>query len=420
MRTLPEDQNIAALGWFPEHIASASDGGPTRLIGVNQALSPIIPDVVARNIQESFTQGNPAAVLTTLSFGLKAVVRLTPQHTVTRNAGALTIVQPAFPQKGMKGGIQLNLLAESGHPKFESRSPGFEGFMAQTLNGYELFTGTELGLSVLGATLQPEASVETQFNKEFSASGTAAMVPVTRFDLSGYGASNFSAWDNPGAMASVGKVQFKIMVGRTAFEVVKFVSKIYPWGMTVTRSVTIERRSGGGVIRKDSGWQAAKAGIFDFRVTGIPTNPYVFRPGVFRGCFDAKNIRPASNTIIQLSDPANGNNVELAPVYFDANVQLDGQVDTTITSNGVLGFIQLEPKPDTNVEPWQPRLLSPAALQKLITDQGAIGGPVDAMLDVGNSNFRFRASRFEVDVTDSAGTPQFIGIIRGQPVLPNK
>ena len=427
VRTLPEDQNIAALGWFPEHLGSAGDGGPTRLIGANQALSPIIPDVVARNIRESFTQGNPAAALTTLSFGLKAVVRLTPQNTPTRNADALTIVQPAFPQKGMKGGIQLNLLAESGHPKFESRSPGFEGFMAQTLNGYELFTGTALGLSVLGATLQPEASVETQFNKEFSASGTAAMVPVTRFDLSGYGASNFSAWDNPGAMASVGKVQFKIMVGRTAFEVVKFVSKIYPWGITVTRSVTIERRSGGGVVRKDSGWQAAKAGIFDFRLPDennpgqFHPNPFVFRPGVFRGCFDTKNIRPASNTIIQFSDPdpAYSNNVELAPVYFDATVQVDGQVDATITSNGVLGFIQLEPKPDTSVEPWLPRLLSPAALQKLIIDQGAIGGPLDAMLDVGNSNFRFRASRFEVDVTESAGIPQFVGVIRGQPVLPS-
>jgi hypothetical protein len=425
VRTLPEDQNIAALGWFPEYLGSATDGGATRLIGINQELSPIIPDVVVRQIQESFTLGNPAAALTTLSFGLKAVVRLTPQNTATRNADSLDIVQPAFPQKLMKGGIQINLMAEAGNPKFESRSPGFEGFMAQTLNGYELFTGTELGLSVLGATFQPDASVESQFNKEFASGGTAEMVPVSRFDLSGYGASNFSDWDNPGAMASIGKVQFKIMVGRTAFEVVKFVSKIYPWGTTVTRSVTIERRSGGGVIRKDSGWQATQAGILDFRFPDqinpgqfLP-NPFAFSPGVFRGCFDLKNIRPASNNIIQFNDPANGNSVELAPVYFDANVQLDGQVDGNIFSRGILGFIQLEPKPDTTVEPWKPRLLSVAALQKLITDQGAIGGPIDTTLNVGNSDFNFRATRFEVDVTDNAGTPNFAAVVRGQPVLPN-
>lgn len=419
VRTLPEDQNVAALDWFPENLSSATDGGATRLIGINQELSPIIPDVVVRQIRKSFTEGNPAAALTTLSFGLKAIVQLSPQNTATRNADSLDIVQPAFPQKKMKGGIQINLMAESGNPKFDSRSPGFEGFMAQTLNGYELFTGTELGLSVLGATLQPDASVETQFNKEFAASGSARMVPVTRFDLSGYGESNFSEWDNPGALASIGKVQFKIMVGRTAFEVVKFVSKIYPWGTTVTRSVVIERRSGGGVIRKDSGWQATQAGIFDFRLTAIPVNPYQFKPGIFRGCYDLKNIRPASNNIIQFNDPANGNNVELAPVYFDANVQLDGQVDGNIFSRGILGFIQLEPKPDTTVEPWLPRLLSVAALRKLITDQGAIGGPIDAMLNVGASEFRFRATRFEVDVTDNAGTSQFVGVVRGQPALPN-
>ena len=419
VRTLPEDQNIAALGWFPEYLASATDGGPTRLVGINQELAAIIPDVVVRQIKKSFTEGNPTAALTTLAFGLKAVVQLTPQNTASRNADSLELLQPEFPQKKLKGGLQINLLAESGNPKSDSRSPGFAGYMAQTLNGHELFTGTELGLSVLGATLQPDASVETQFNEEFAPGGSNPSVPVTRFDLCGYGASNFSEWDNPGALASIGKVQFKIMVGRTAFEVVKFVSKIYPWGTTVTRSVTIERRGGGGVIRKDSGWQATQSGIFDFRVTGIPNNPYEFRPGVFRGCFDLKNIRPASNDIIEFNDPANGNGVELAPIYFDAQVQLDGQASGNIFSRGVLGFIQLAPKPDTTVDPWLPRLLSKEALQKLIAEQGAIGGPIDAMLNVGNSGFLFRATRFEVDVTDSGGALNFIGVVRGQPVLPN-
>ena len=419
VRTLPEDQNIAALGWFPEHLGSATDGGPTRLIGINQQLAPIIPDVVAREIQKSFRDGSPAAALTTLSFGLKAAIQLLPTNSASRNADSLDIIRPEFPQKQMKGGIQINLMAESGSPRSQSHSPGFAGFMSQTLNGYELFTGIELGLSVLGATFQSDASVETQFNKEFAPGGSNPFVPVTRFDLSGYGASNFSEWDNPGALASIGKVQFKIMVGRTAFEVVKFVSKIYPWGSTVTRTVTIERRAGGGVIRKDTGWQATRAGIFDFRVTGIPNNPYEFRPGVFRGCFELKNIRAATDDIIAFIDPGNGNNVELAPIYFDADVQLEGLANGKTFSRGVLGFIQLAPKPDVTVDPWLPRLLSREALRKLITDQGAIGGPIDAMLNVGNSGFTLRVTRFEVDVADNAGTPNFVAVVRGQPAFPN-
>jgi hypothetical protein len=410
VKTLPEDQDIATLGWFPEYLGSASDGGPTRLIGINHDLAPIIPDLLVHQIEESFTRGNKAAAVTTLSFGLKAIVHLSPLNTNTRNADSLGLVQPDFPKKQLKGGIQINLMAESGIPKSDTRSPGFEGFTSQTLNGYEMFTGTELGLSVLGATLQPDASVETQFNKEFSIDGTDPFVPVTRFDLSGYGASNFSDWDNPHALAQVSKVQFKIIVGRTSFEVVKFVSKIYPWGATVTRSVTIERRTGGGIIRKDSGWQATKAGIFDFRTDGI-SQPYTFHPGVFRGCFNLKNIRPTSNNIISFMDPNNSTKlVELAPVYFDADLQLDGQLEDHIFARGILGFIQLSPKGET---------LSISAFQKLIVDQGAIGGPVDTLLDVGRSGFKFRATRFEVDETDTMGTTHFVGVVRGQPLLPH-
>jgi len=439
VRTLPEDQDPITLGWFPEYLGSATDGGPTRIFGLdfsyNQKLLPIIPDIVVRQIKNCFAEGNLASVWTTLSFGLKAIVMLSPQNAEQRNADSLTIVQPVFPQKHasggilqspwqqMKGSIQISITAESGNPEANlplSPSPGFLGYMAQTLNGYELYTGTELALSVLGATKQSDASVETQFNAEFSKEGSKPFVPVTRFDLSGYGASNFSEWGNPLAMASIGKVQFKIMVGRTAFEVVKFVSIIYPWGITVTRTVTIERRSGGGVIRKDTGWQATRPGILDFRVPGITENKYIFCPGIFRGCFDIAKIRPASDEIIKFKDPDDNTiDVELAPVYFDAKVKIDGAENENIVSIGVLGFIQLAPKPNTSGPVWTPNLLSDEALKKLIEDQGAIGGPIDTMVNVGNSGFKLRATRFEVDVTDNVGALNFVCIIRGQPLLPN-
>lgn len=423
VRTLPEDQNIDTLGWFPEQLSSASDGGPTRLIGVSEELAPVIPDIVMRQIQNSFRDGQETIALTTLAFGLKAGFYLIPQNTEKRNADAIDIIRPDFSDKSLKGGIQVHLSAESGTPKHPSPSPGFEGIMVQTLNGYELSTGTELGLSVLGATFQPGASVETQFNNEFafpSDPSQRTFVPVTRFDLSGYGASNFSDWENEAALASIGKVKFNITVGRTSLMIVKFVSVIYPWAIVVTRSVTIERRSSGGVVRKDSGWQATQSGVFDFRAPdAITDNPYDFRPGLFRGCFNVVNIRPASDDIIEFIDTVGNLDVELAPVYFDAEIKLDGQEEDKVLSTGILGFIQLEPKPDKNVNPWKPRLLSTEAFEQLIKVQGAIGGPIDTLLNIGNSGVQFRATRFEVDVTKDGMATNFVGVIRGQPILPN-
>lgn len=420
VRTLPEDQDEALFGWYPENLSSADDGGPTHLIGTSHDLTPVIPDIVARQIRDSFDNGNQAFALTTLSFGLKAAMFLSPRDAAQRNADDIDFIQPSFPDNKMTGGIQVKLSAESGNPKHASPSPGFNGLMAQSLNGHDLSTGTPLGLSVLGATLQSDASVETQFNKEFSGIGTNPFVPVTRFDISGYGGSNYSEWENEAALASIGKVKFNINVGRTALEIVKFVSKIYPWGTTVTRSVTIERRSGGGVIRKDSGWQATQSGILNFRADpAIPNNPYTFKPGLFRGCFDLVNIRPASDDILTFTDLGNGNNVELAPIYFDANLKLDGQESDKILSTGILGFIQLAPKPDASVNPWMPQLLSEQAFKQLVEQQGPIGGPIDTILEVGNSGFKFRATRFEIDVTDNGGTPNFVGVVRGQPLLPS-
>jgi len=47
------------------------------------------------------------------------------------------------------------------------------------------------------------------------------MVPVTRFDLSGYGESLFSDWCNETSdITAVSKARFDVLVGRTSVEVV--------------------------------------------------------------------------------------------------------------------------------------------------------------------------------------------------------
>ena len=98
------------------------------------------------------------------------------------------------------------------------------------LNGVDLYSGTPLNISVLGATAGSAGSVESLFNNEFA--NLRPRVPVTRYDVSGYGASTFSDWANPrGSFAETTRAQFQVMVGRTALEVVKVASILYPWGI---------------------------------------------------------------------------------------------------------------------------------------------------------------------------------------------
>jgi hypothetical protein len=202
------------------------------------------------------------------------------------------------------------------------------------------------------------------------------------------------------------------MIGRTALEVIKINSVWHPWGVRLTRSVTIERRPGGGVIRRDSGWQAFTPGIFDYRyfdpavpnptVGDILVAPYRFDAGVFRGLFNVRNIRPAPGTVF-----AHGV-TKLVPYYADADIALEG-VPGRSAASGILGYLQTAP----SGEP------APAsAIQALIEAQGPIGGPIDTWMNFGGSGLPFRAQRVEVGLAIEGTNPLFVATLRGAPRLP--
>jgi hypothetical protein len=279
--------------------------------------------------------------------------------------------------------------------------------MRQLLNGVDLPSGAPLGISVLGSTGDPLGSVEKVFNDDMA---SRPRVPVKRIDLSGYGGSNFSDWNNPfAAFAEAAKVQFQLMIGRTLLEVIKVNSVLHPWGIRVTRSITIERRPGGGVIRRDSGWQAFTPGIFDYRYIDPLVNPnliliapYKFDAGVFRGLFNVRTIRPAPGV------PFSASGATLIPYYFDADLALEGVPGRT-SAVGILGYLQTQP----NGAP-----ASANAIKALIEQQGPIGGPIDTWMDFGGSGLPFRAQRVEVGLADETGTPLFVATVRGVPRLP--
>jgi len=405
VRTLDADQDIMTMGWFPTPLASATDGGATHIGARSQKMAAIIPEETLQRTFEVYREGTPVGIRTTFPFGLVAAIRLQPNDTAQRKADLYGLTRPKFSEQRSVGGIQITARAEGGRADDGGESPMFEGRMRQWLNGVDLASGAPLGISVLGETLQPAGSVETVFNNDMAA---RPIVPVGRIDLSGYGGSNFSDWNNPfAAFAEAAKVQFRVMVGRTALEVIKVNSVLHPWGVRVTRSVTVERRPGGGVIRRDSGWQAFTPGIFDYRyfdkgVGDIVVAPYRFDAGVFRGLFHARTIRPAPGAVFSHGTAT------LVPYYFDADVALEGSAGLA-PATGILGYLQTAPSG------------VPAgadALQALIEAQGPIGGPIDTWLNFGGSGLPFRAQRIEVGLANDAGSPLFVATVRGVPSLP--
>jgi len=404
VRTLEKDQDPITLGIFPTPLASANDGGAS-VMGANVAtLVPAIPDLTLEGLVSAHSAGEGVVVVTTLPFGMRALIRLQASATTDRAADRLDYVQPSFSETSrhsLKGALQLALTAQGGSSIPGLESPSFVGVTVQTLNGVDLASGAPLGISVLGATVGSDGSVESLFNNEFA--GARPRVPVTRYDWCGYGASTFSDWSNPkGAFAETTKAQFQVMVGRTALEVIKVSSVLYPWGIRLTRSVTVERRGGGGVIRRDSGWQALGPGLFDFTSTAQPAQPYEIHPGLIRGVFDVDRVRPLAQDAIDL--PGGG---AVLPMAFDAEIAIDGlPVPGRTRATGLVGFLHIKPVGNP---------LSVADFAELIRRQGAIGGPIDAMFEVGGSRLRARALRAEVGVSAAGGSTRFVGAVRATP-----
>ncbi len=389
-------------GPFPSPVAFWDDGGPTVMGSTTVNLVPIAPIPAINEILQSYQAGNPAAVLFTLPFGMKAVATLPKPGKigllpVPRPGFAMN--QPSFTAQNLTGGRQVSLTAA--RPLFElignGRSPSLPGATVQLKNLINQSL-SPLDKSILGDPVDPI------FNGTFAPGGAAPAVPVTRIDLSGYGASMFSDWVDPNANPpAVVQARFDVMNGRTAYEVVKVKSILYPWGAVVVRTITIQRADNAEVLRWDSGWVAATPGVFD--IAGITVHP-----GEVRGMYNIRNIRDTS----QVYNGSGG--VQMTAVYFDADAQINDVVTGAskgyVPTAGQLGFVQELPI-------GMP--LTAAQLAELLTAQGPLGGPVDCVLNVGGSGQQMRVMRVEVgNAPASGGSAQFAAVARGTVVLPRQ
>jgi hypothetical protein len=253
-----------------------NDGGPTHILNNSTERVTLAPlPVTGFLLDKRETDSNfKAFSFFTLPFGMKAAALLSENYVynnVSRDGGDLNEVKVSF-ENELQSGLQLKM--DAGVPLREGDSKMFMGTTVQINNILDL-AGNATGNSTLGG------SVTSIFNREFFYDTNYPFelfkqrgVPVTRMDLSGYGASMFSNWLNTkAAIAETSQAKFDVFVGRCSHEIIQVKSIMYPWAIKVVRTITLFRVSSGYVYRFDSGWRAESDGKFDFRYYIYENNP---------------------------------------------------------------------------------------------------------------------------------------------------
>jgi hypothetical protein len=435
------------------------DGGPTHILNNSSNQVALAPIPLTKFLVDSYKDDDKfgALALFTLPFGLKALALLQKQYEFggSKRRGANLSSDPKSFHTNITGALHIQL--DAGQALVEGQSDMFMGSTVQLNNVLEL-DGTAKGNSTLGK------SVTEIFNNEFLLQPFNFFrqrgVPLTRIDLSGYGASTFSNWLNPKAtIAETSQARFDVFVGRCAHEIIQVKSIMYPWGVHVVRTITLFRTASGYMYRWDTGWRAESDGRFDFTYfvnVPDPTHPgqlqpeprqagYEIHPGVIGGLFNIKEIKETTDVLPfagQMNVAPGGTYVdengqeqtnttgssmafafELQPVFFDADVDIEnpisgfqtetlaGRQRTVVPSRRVLGFVQIAPR-------GMP--ITTEVLRDLILRQGTIGGSADCVLDIANSGQQLRVSRFDVSNSFAAdgSSPIFVASAHGTPILP--
>ncbi|MCU1265454.1 MAG: hypothetical protein JWM21_1772 [Acidobacteria bacterium] len=406
---------------FPSPATSPNTGDPTIIATESYRLVPITPKQVVDTFIAEYNEPDSRrmAARFSLPFGMESTALLQNPHDASKPGAQVAYNGPDFDDPQVSGGLQISIIATSPQigPAFES--PHFKGATIQTRNLIELLTGSipldddGKPLSVLGPV------VDTIFNGEFRPAGNNPRVPLERMDLSGYGASIFSNWLNPNAqIAATSQTRFDVMIGRTSHEIIQVKSILYPWGIAVVRTITIQRTAGGGVTRYDSGWRAQGPGLYDFsyrdQTKTLHANPFEFHPGIIKGMYDVTEIRDTGRTYRQPAANPN-DDVIMQEVFFNADVLVEnvvtGAAHGYVPSKKQRGFVQLSPyqKP-----------LTPQQFYDLLVAEGALGGPVDCVVNVGASGEHMGIVRVDVNGVDDTGGKVFVSAGHGSLALPKE
>jgi len=381
---------------FPSPATFADSGGPTAITVQSVQLVRVAPAPALDFLVANFTTStNPqqASARLTLPFGIEAFSTWNKPGITGPQGATVDYNRPKFTSESVLGGYQVSVRAvDPAAPD----SPSLQGYTTQLRN--LLFSGVPAGKSIL------DDQVDKIFNGYLGPGKLRPQVPVTRLDLSGYGESLFSNWlnDTDDAVA-VSQARFDVLVGRTSLEVIQVRSVLYPYGVRLVRTITIDRKNSGVVVRKDSGWQAVSDGEYLFPGVGLTTHP-----GVVRKISNVANIRDTG----QFIDVGGG--AQVAGVIFDGYLDIDGAVKGVspagVPARDQVGYVQLTPASSG--------CLLPAQYQQLITQAGPLGGTIDCVLNVGGAGQLMKLGRVGVGVTQGMGGPEFVMTVWGSPQFP--
>jgi hypothetical protein len=429
-----------------------SDGNPLLIAAPNsQQLVRFSPGPVLVNNIDNVAAGFPFAAVFSLPFGLNALIVQSnrpvkgKRSTFLAAGGQFRFNLPQFPESfvpnpsppppKIRGAVQLTVMPE--HPENpDAAFPGFTDvdsthgpFLGTPPNGY--------GYTVLGVPLGVTPGVGRIFEDDFGSQGQRVQpgVPVRRIDFSGYGASIFSEWNKPDQIPpAIIKVQFDTTIGRTAYEVIKAASVIYPYGVRAVRTVTIQRQNAGWVRRTDSGWQPASHGQFQFPPD--PTADWTNRlhAGALVGAFNVRNIRDEPEVITVPNSHQPPFPFQFQKVLFDADLGVAPTLNVLqggfsapvsgitnppvlVVSRDIVGYIQLAPDAQTP---------DPATLKALFDKAEPFRPAVSCAVEAGHSNnlpgTTLRCSAFEINmITETnigAPTPALGVALRGAPQIP--
>jgi hypothetical protein len=402
----------------------ATDGVATmvRAQDPKQTLVPLAPVPILRRNIANVAAGGSFTAQFSLPFGLVADIDQAnrPPFGSTKalflaEGGAFELVQPSF-AAGFGGAFQLML--KPPHP--EQPKAQFSGRTTVSAEG----AAPGYGYNVLSS------DVGTIFEGEFAGAGGA--VPVRRIDLAGYGASLFSEWSDAAATGTaIIKVQFETIVGRTAYEVVKARTTLYPYCVTLVRTITIARQNGGWVQRSDSGWVAVSNGIFDFPNAQF-TRDLVNR-GAVAGVFNVRNVREF--------ETVTAGAFTYRRALFDADIGLDHRVKVTqggaasaltdvdgnpvtlVAARDLTGYVQIAPDESASGPPPPKPTPEPADLALLFQQVGPIADGFSCIAEVGGTasapGTGLRCAAIEIDMATAGPTAPALGAaLRAAPVLP--
>jgi hypothetical protein len=394
---------------------SPDDGPPVMLRGDTVDLVRVEPTVLLPAFARAGSAASASGTFT-LPFGLVASL-VVDEKTPAASRPAYSLIKAQY-ASGVSATRQLSIRAQS---VVNIGDPALPGNTTPNWGTPVAPGGSSYGMLTLGID-PPGLDAADFFENEFSAGGAFPQIPVTRIDISGYGTSMFSDWqDTDLSHVGVRRARFEVLRGRTAYEVVQIVSVIIPQCVRFTRTIFFDRFDTGLVVRHDTGMQPIGVGRFEI------LHPAELLLGPVQQFQNVHNIAATGGPHLLLGPPVIQRKLEFVPVTFDADVVpstsvtaiANGAVTTAVAGTQFQGYAQIT----IGLAASDVEIL--AAMQQI---PGGVTGSLGCVLNVGSApgpdtpKFSLNVSGLAVRATSvnvaGSSNPALAVAVYGTPRLP--